>query len=238
MNHYFNNIYLYFSKQYFYVLTFCTSLLILLPEIISDFLMNGPDETFFFIYTNFIVTLIIDISTAMIAQKIGNIVSKQKYCLSEFFLTHAYYITCLFIAHVIIKIYKFIIVDSYFFKVNENTGLYPIIFLILFQILFYFIRSYFFPIIVYTKKITFSLKQFTEFSIKNFFSVIQNLLISTTLSFLSIIALAFIFSNIEKIISLFGNIHTIHHIIEKFLEIFFKVSFNHFFILFLLNKNK
>lgn len=236
MKHYFNSIYLYFSKKSLYLVTLVTSFTILVPEVITTLLNIAGEERFFFIYSNFIVTLIINISGAILGYQIGNTISKKKIALKEFFLKNAYPFTILIVAHVLLRIYRFIIIDSLIFKVDEDTGLYPIIFLIIFQGLVYFFRAYFLPIIIFSQRTKFSLKQFSEFFIKKFFSILQDLILSCILSFLSIIIAAFIFSNIEKIVNILGNSHELHGIFERFIEIFFSVSFNHFFILFLLQK--
>lgn len=236
MKHYFNSVHLYFSKKSLYLITLITSLTILLPEVIAALLHTSQEDRFFFIYSNFIVTLIINISVAIFGYQIGATVSKKKTSLKQFILTNTYPFSILIVAHVLLKIYKFIILDSFLFQVDEDTGLYPIIFLIIFQGLVYFFRAYYLPIIIFSQRIKFSMKQFSDFFIKKFFSVIQDLILSCILSFLCIIIMAFIFSNIEKIASMLGNLHQFHGTIERFLEIFFIVSFNHFFTLFLLQK--
>lgn len=238
MKDYFSIIYLYFSHKSLLFLTFFTSCIILLPEVIYTLFFFINEEGAFFIYSNFIVTLIIEISGAVFGFQLNTLVSKKKTTLRQFFFTYWQILTFTIVSHVLLKIYKFIVLDSFFFKVNENTGLYPIFFLIIFQGLIYFLKASYIPIIIYAQKIKLSIKQYGEFIIKNFFSVIQDLTASCILAFISILTMAFIFSNIEKIINIFGNLEEIHTIIERFLEIFFKVSFNHFFILFLLQKNK
>ena len=237
MKQYIDLFYLYFSQKIPAVITFITSLTILIPYALIKRISFLQEENINFIYSHFIVALIIEFSVILFACTIFKMSSKKKIDLKYFFIDNIYAFTPLVIANIILKIYGFIVLDSQFFIIGEKSSLYPVIFFLISKALFYLFTSYYIPIIIYSQKIKLSIKHFFDFISKKCLIVLKNILISVCFSAIYTFLLAFIFSNIEKVFYICGNFIYLHNSIELFLEILFQVSFHHFFILLLLQKN-